>query len=56
MLNSITSVTMTAKVFRDSAYQRFSWNHLLIKESTTLSNMNITKDLKLNIFTKNQMS
>jgi len=51
--NCIMSVTLTAKVFCDSAYQRFSWNLLLIEESTTLSNINIEKDLKLNVLAKN---
>lgn len=51
--NSIMSVTWTAKVFCDSAYQSFSWNLLLLEESTTLSNINIEKDLKLNVLTKN---
>ena len=37
--NRIMSVAMTAKVFCDSAYQSFSWNLLLIEESTTLSKL-----------------
>jgi hypothetical protein len=54
--NSITSVTMTANVFCDSAYQRFNWNLLLMEEITTLSNLNTEKDLKLNVLTKNWSS
>jgi len=51
--NSIMSVPMTAKVVCDSAYRRFSWNLLLIEESTMLSNLNTAKDLKFNVLTKN---
>jgi hypothetical protein len=51
--NSIMSVSTTAEVFCDSAYQRFSLNLLLIEESTMLSNLNTAKDLKFNVPTKN---
>lgn len=51
--NSSMFVIMTAKVFSDSTYQRFSWNVLLIEESTTLSKLNTERDLKLNVLTKN---
>jgi hypothetical protein len=51
--NSSMFVIMTAKVLSDSTYQRFNWNLLLIEESTTLSKLNIEKDLKLKVLTKN---